>query len=126
MEEVETTLNMVIDRKRNEFPRLYFINREDLKWLLLNQDKINRSDFIRILFSGVSEIIFEGDGTKIKGVMGLDGEQILFKKSTDKKIVWEDLKVVVEELTKIVQWEINITANKTQKYGFGLAARILC
>ena len=58
--------------------------------------------------------------------MGLDGEQIIFKKVSDKKIIWHDLKLIVEELTKVVQWELNITANKNQKYGFGHAARIIC
>lgn len=42
MQEVQRQLNVVIDKRRNEFTRLYFIDRQELKWLLLNPDKINR------------------------------------------------------------------------------------
>ena len=114
----------MLDRKRQEFPRLLFIERKQFKWLLLNPDKLCCSNFMSVLFSGIKEITLVGG--KMKGVVSHAGEAIVFKKNAERRVIWLDLKWVEEELSRIVTWEINLSANKNQRYWVGKAARLLC
>jgi hypothetical protein len=54
------------------------------------------------LFTGIKNFIEKID--KIKGVIGWDNEEIIFKKTAQKTIVWEYLKFVEDEIGRIIQW----------------------
>jgi uncharacterized damage-inducible protein DinB len=124
MAQVDRKLTEVIDKKRQCFPRLFFIPHSKVRLLLLNQNAIVSSLYLPLLFSGVRDFVMRSD--KIRGIQGWDGEEIVFKKSWPKTVIWEYLRFVEEEVGKVVQWEINFKSNKTQKYTFARTIRMLC
>lgn len=121
---VEKKLNEVLDQKRREFPRLFFLEREDIKHLLLNPSKITSKKYISFLFTGIKSLILTSDN-QIKGIISHTSEKIHFKKNLERKILWYDLKTIEYEISKILSEELNLFSNKNQKYIVGKVGRLL-
>lgn len=124
MGQVDKKLNQVLDLKRQEFPRLFFISRQEFKYLLMNDEKLTSSQFMPFLFSGIRQFIMNED--KIRGIVGHMNEEIHFKRNLQKKVLWEYLRYVAEEVGKIIGWEINFVSNKNQRYALAKGIKLLC
>lgn len=63
---------------------------------------------------------------KIRGIVGYNEEIITFKKSIQRTILWQDLRYLEEEMSRVVTWELNLMENKNQVYTFGKIAKLVC
>ena len=78
--------------KRQEFPRLFFLSQKDIRFLLINPDKVVLSRFMTYLFMGVKNIDLFPNGEYIKGITGHNNEKIVFKKTLGRSLIWTELK----------------------------------
>ena len=72
--------------------------------MLVEPKRVTLSKYMGLLFSGVSDFIYSEDDLKIKGVTSHDGQLIVFKNMVEINVIWQDLKNVELELSKIVAW----------------------
>lgn len=78
LEKVDKNLENYLDKKRNDFPRLYFLSSESLIEMIANVkqfSKINKQ--IKIIFNGISELKINSN-EEIEGIVSFEGEVLLF------------------------------------------------
>ena len=78
LENVDKNLENYLDKKRNDFPRLYFLSSESLIEMIANvkiPSKINKQ--VKILFSGINNLKINAN-EEIEGLISFQGEQLNF------------------------------------------------
>ena len=87
---IQQSLMSYLDNQRDPFPRLYFINNEDLLSVIYNRTNIRHINaHIHKLFPGVARLIlFREDNSIITGIASCDDEEVticifIFKNKED-------------------------------------------
>ena len=101
LERILKALYNFLEKKRQDFPRFYFISDEDLLEIIGNSKDVNKiTRHFNKMFAGMNSLICE-DGNELKGMISREFEEVKFEKPvkiSDDPVAYEWLRKVQEQM----------------------------